>query len=103
MVYALVRWLGAGGWFLGSVLAVAQGGVVGWAWKAASTGTDLNAAMSAFVHLFPMQWATSAITVAGNGGQSPQLWMALAILGVIAVAAFVLVGAPAGRADKEKA
>lgn len=103
IVFALARGLGAGGWVLGSVLAVAQVGIVGWAWKAASTGTDLNAAMSALVHLFPMQWATSAITVAGNGGQSPQLWTALAILGVITIAAFVLVGAPAGRAEKEKA
>ena len=85
------------------MLGVAQVGVVGWAWKAASTGTDLNAAMSALVHLFPMQWATSAITVAGNGGQSPQLWTALAILGVISIAAFVLVGAPARHEENGKA
>ncbi|WP_293775329.1 hypothetical protein [uncultured Corynebacterium sp.] len=103
IVYALVRGLGLAGWGLGSVLGVAQVGVVGWAWKAASTGTDLNAAMSALVHLFPMQWATSAITVAGNGGQSPQLWTALAILGVISIVAFVLVGAPARHEENGKA
>lgn len=103
IVYTLVRGLGLAGWGLGSVLGVAQVGVVGWAWKAASTGTDLNAAMSALVHLFPMQWATSAITVAGNGGQPPQLWTALAILGVISIAAFVLVGAPARHEENGKA
>ena len=78
-------------------------GIVGWAWKAASTGTDLNTAMSALVHLFPMQWATSAITVAGNGGNSPQLFAAMAILGVIIVVSIWVVGVPARRGSEAKA
>lgn len=102
-VYALVRGLGLPGWGLGILLGLVQVGIVGWAWKAASTGTDLNAAMSALVHLFPMQWATSAITVAGNGGNSPQLFAAMAILGVIIVVSVWVVGAPVRRRSEAKA
>lgn len=97
VLYALVRALGTPGWILGVVLGMAQVGVVGWAWKAAATGTDLNTAMSALVHLFPMHWATSAITVAGNGGNSPQQWAALAVLGVTAVVAITLSVTPAAN------
>lgn len=97
VLYALVRALGTPGWILGVVLGMAQVGVVGWAWKAAATGTDLNTAMSALVHLFPMHWATSAITVAGNGGNSPQQWAALAVLGVTAVVAIALSMTPAAN------
>lgn len=102
-MFALVRGLGVPGWGLGILLGVLQVGVVGWAWKAASTGTDLNAALSALVHLFPMQWATSAITVAGNGGNSPQLFAAMAILGVIIAVSIGVVGAPSSRRPETKA
>lgn len=102
-MFALARGLGIPGWGLGILLGVLQVGVVGWAWKAASTGTDLATAMSAFVHLFPMQWATSAITVAGNGGNSPQLFAAMAILGVIIAVSIGVVGAPASRRHEGKA
>ena len=102
-MFALVRGLGVPGWGLGILLGVLQVGVVGWAWKAASTGTDLNAALSALVHLFPMQWATSAITVAGNGGNSPQLFAGMAILGVIIAVSIGVVGAPSSRRPETKA
>ncbi|HCG46780.1 hypothetical protein [Corynebacterium flavescens] len=79
---------GIGGGLI-TVVGLAQLAAVGWVWKTAGAAA-IAPAWQVVANLLPLNWATSAITAAGNGGQDSLLWTALAVLGVTA---FLGVGA----------
>lgn len=77
-----------GGFGLGVGLITAAGlaqlAVVGWVWKTAGAAA-IAPAWQVVANLLPLNWATSALTAAGNGGQEGLLWTALAVLGATAI------------------
>ncbi|MDO5512755.1 hypothetical protein, partial [Corynebacterium sp.] len=79
----LVRLLGAvPGAVVAGVLGLVQLGVVGWVWKTLTT-SDVSAAWQIVANLFPLSWATSGLTVAGNDGTLGIFWLALGVLGAV--------------------
>lgn len=95
----LLSLLGAvAGWITVAVLGVAQIGLVGWVWKSLSY-TDVAAGWQILANIFPLSWATAGLTTAGNDGAAQVLWLALGVLGAMAVlgVAGVALGSRPGR------
>lgn len=70
------------------VLLAGQAALVGWVWNEALTQT-LGAGWEFVVRLFPLHYATAAISTVGNGIWGPNLWLSagvLAAFGVVAIA-----------------
>ncbi|QGU03570.1 ABC transporter permease [Corynebacterium comes] len=72
------------GWIVTGVVGLAQIGLVGWVWKSLSY-TEVAGGWQILANLSPLSWATAGLTTLGNGGSSQVLWLALAILGAMAV------------------
>lgn len=85
LVFVVMRVAGAAGAVLSAVLGVVQVALVGWLWKSAVAGTAVPVVATVAGYLFPMQWATSGFTAAGNGAHTALLWTAVAVLGAVAV------------------
>ncbi|AJK67854.1 hypothetical protein [Corynebacterium marinum] len=75
----------AAGWIAAGVLGLAQIGLVGWVWKSLSA-TDVAGGWQILANLSPLSWATAGLTTLGNEGSPQILWLALAVLGAMAVA-----------------
>ncbi len=80
---ALLRYFGKVGAGLAVVLGLAQIAAVGWFWKSAVAAAVVGGAWKVVMGLLPLHWTTSALTVAGNGGDHMLLWTALGVLGVV--------------------
>ncbi|RSZ64448.1 YhgE/Pip domain-containing protein [Corynebacterium hylobatis] len=72
------------GWITAAVLGVAQIGLVGWVWKSLSY-TDVAAGWQILANLSPLSWATAGLTTVGNAATPQVLWLALGVLGAMAV------------------
>lgn len=72
------------GWLAAGVLGLAQIGLVGWVWKSLSA-TDVDGGWQMLANLSPLSWATAGLTTLGNEGSPQILWLALAVLGSMAV------------------
>ncbi|HHU67347.1 hypothetical protein [Corynebacterium sp.] len=73
-----------GGSVAAGVLGLAQVGVVGWVWKSLTT-SEVSGAWQIAANLSPLSWATSGLTTAGNDASTSLLWLALGVLGGMAV------------------
>ncbi|HKM24152.1 MAG TPA: hypothetical protein VJY40_00730, partial [Corynebacterium sp.] len=73
-----------GGSVAAGVLGLAQVGVVGWVWKSLTT-SEVSGAWQIAANLSPLSWATSGLTTAGNDASTGLLWLALGVLGGMAV------------------
>lgn len=83
------------------VLLALQAAFVGWVWNEAATQTVSNG-MEFLVRLFPLHYATAAISTVGNGIWSTGLWISVGVLVAFAVVAvlstrFILPRAQQGR------
>ncbi|WJY88763.1 hypothetical protein [Corynebacterium confusum] len=82
---ALMGLLGrSGGMVAAAILGIVQVGVVGWFWKSVAA-SDAPTYWQVIANLLPLNWATNALTVVGNGGQQSLLWMSLGVLAAVAV------------------
>src|SRR5699024_9636265 len=72
------------GGIVAGVLGLAQIGLVGWVWKSVSH-SDVAAGWQIAANLSPLSWATAGLTSLGNDGSGQVLWLALAVLGAMAV------------------
>ncbi|MDY3126858.1 MAG: hypothetical protein SOW59_01825 [Corynebacterium sp.] len=69
------------------VCGAAQAGISAWVWKTA-TVADVAPVWSALANLTPLNWATTGVTTAGNGGNFALLIASVAVLiGVLVIAA----------------
>lgn len=92
----LARPLGSGvGLGLAGVVALAQAGLVGWVWRTAATA-PVGAAWLQFSQVAPMHWATTAVSTAGNGGDTRGVVSALLLCAVLAAAGLA---GPRGRTN----
>ncbi len=73
-----------GGSIIAGVLGLAQIGVVGWVWKSLTT-SEVSGTWQIVANLSPLSWATSGLTTAGNDASTSLLWLALGVLGGMAV------------------
>lgn len=84
MTAVMLRLFGVlGGGIIAGLGMLLQVGVVGWAWQAAA-GTELALLWQTVVHLMPLHYATAGLTTLGNAGSGTVLWLALAVLAVLA-------------------
>lgn len=77
-----------GGAVLAGVAGLAQVGIVGWVWRTAASA-DVSGIWQTTANLLPLNWATSALTVAGNDGQPTVLYAGLAVLAGLAAIALL--------------
>lgn len=93
------------GLIVAGMYSLAQLGIVGWVWKTATT-QDVSTAWQAAAGLFPLHWATSAATTAGNAGQLPAFWIPAGLLAaavVCGLGALALARAGQARAGEDAA
>lgn len=78
------------GTIIAVVLGLAQLGVCALVFKSVTSADgQLNGALKFVADLMPLQWATTGMTVLGNAGDLNQLWVALAVLGAVALVGIV--------------
>lgn len=86
-VVLFTRFFGAAtGTALAVLCLVLQAAFVGWVWNEAMT-QSLGAGWEFLVRLFPLHYATAAITAVGNGIWGAQLWLSVVVLATVAVCA----------------
>ncbi|MDO4928012.1 MAG: hypothetical protein Q3976_02950 [Corynebacterium sp.] len=71
------------------VLLAGQAALVGWVWNEALTQT-LGSGWEFIVRLFPLHYATAAISTVGNGIWGPNLWLSAGVLAAFGVVAILL-------------
>jgi len=72
-----------------------QLGLVGWVWRNLTTA-EVSGAWQIVANLSPLSWATAGLTTAGNDASPGVLWLALGVLGGMA-----LVGLVGGALDRQ--
>mgnify|MGYP000924754388 FL=1 len=84
-----------GGSLSAAVLGLVQLGLVGWVWRNLTTA-EVSGAWQIVANLSPLSWATAGLTTAGNDASPGVLWLALGVLGGMA-----LVGLVGGALDRQ--
>lgn len=77
-----------GGSLAAGALGLAQIGLVGWVWSNLTT-SEVSGAWQLAANLSPLSWATAGLTTAGNDASPGLLWLALGVLGGMAVIGLV--------------